>query len=80
MTCPSLLKSLISVRAPTSSLHYHEDICKLKGHMWEAGQLKDASAHRLEGANALHRIEEALVELNHRAVGQQALTECGGST
>ena len=43
---------------------YQEDICKLKVHMWEAGQMKDSSAQRLEGANVLHRIEEALVELN----------------
>ena len=45
---------------------YQEDICKLEVHMWEAGQMKDASARRLEGANALHRIEEAIVEINRR--------------
>ena len=39
---------------------YQEEICKLEEHMWEAGQLKDTSACRLEGANALHRIEEAV--------------------
>ena len=42
---------------------YQEEICKIKVCMWEAGQLKDASGCRLEGANALHRIEEALVDL-----------------
>ena len=46
---------------------YQEDICKLEEHMCNTSQLKDASGHRLEGANALHRIEEALVELNCRA-------------
>ena len=48
--------------------------------MWEASQIKDASVWRLEGANTLHWIEEALVELNHRAVTQQVHTECGHST
>ena len=49
---------------------YQEDIHKLKVHMWEAGQMKDTSAQRLEGANALHRIEEALVEINRRQQGR----------
>ena len=48
--------------------------------MWEAGQMKDASVRRLEGANALHRIEEALVEINHRQQRRQPLTERGRST
>ena len=39
--------------------------------MWEAGQLKEASMQQLEGANTLHRIGEALVELNCRAATQQ---------
>ena len=34
--------------------------------MWEAGQLKDASVRRLEGANALNRIEAVMQELDHR--------------
>ena len=53
----------------TSSLftQYQEDIRKLETRMWEAGQMKDASAHRLEGANALHRIEEALTDLERRS-------------
>ena len=59
---------------------YQEDICKLEVHMWEAGQMKDSSAHRLEGANALHRIEEALVEVNRRQQRRQPLTERGRST
>ena len=66
----------------TSSLftQYPEDIRKLKTRMWEAGQMKDASARRLEGANALHRIEEALVEINRRQQRRQPLTERGRST
>ena len=59
---------------------YQEDIRKLETRMWEAGQMKDASAHRLEGANTLHRIEEALVEINCRQQRRQPLTEHGCST
>ena len=61
---------------------YQEDICKIEERMWEAGQLKDASAHRLEGANALDRIEAAAEELDCRAVPQQehTCTEHGCST
>ena len=59
---------------------YQEDIRKLETCMWEAGQMKDASARRLEGANALYRIEEALVEINRRQQRRQLLMECGRST
>ena len=59
---------------------YQEDIWKLEVHMWEAGQMKDASARRLEGANTLHRIEGALVGINHRQQRRQLFTECGCST
>ena len=59
---------------------YQEDIRKIEVRMWEAGQMKDSSARRLEGANALHRIEEALVEVNRRQQRRQLLTECGHST
>ena len=45
---------------------YQEEIHKIEEHMWEAGQLKDASARRLEGANTLNRIEAALQELDHQ--------------
>ena len=43
---------------------YQEEIRKIEDRLWQAGQLKDASGRRLEGANALHRIEEALEDLN----------------
>ena len=46
---------------------YQEEICKIEERLWQAGQLKDASGHRLEGANTLHRIEEALVDLDRRS-------------
>ena len=50
--------------------------------MWEAGQLKDASARRLEGANTLSRIETALQELDHQMTLQweHVRTERGRST
>ena len=60
---------------------YQEDIRKLKGRMWESRHMKDARARRLEGANTtLHRIEEALVEINRRQQRRQPLMECGCST
>ena len=61
---------------------YQEEIRKIEEHMWEVGQLKDASAHRLEGANMLSRIEAALQELDHRMAvqGQHVCTERGRST
>ena len=59
---------------------YQEDIRKIEVRMWEAGQMKDSSARRLEGANALYRIEEALVEVNRRQQRRQPLTERGRST
>ena len=46
---------------------YQEEIRKIEVRLWEAGQLKDASGRRLEGANALHRIDEALVDLDRRS-------------
>ena len=59
---------------------YQEEICKIEEHMWEAGQLKDTSAQRLESANALDRIEAAVEELDRQAVARQVCTECGHST
>ena len=59
---------------------YQEEVHKIEECMWEAGQLKDASARRLDGANTLNRIEAAAEELDHRAVPQQEHTERGCST
>ena len=61
---------------------YQEEVRKIEEHMWEAGQLQDASAQRLEGANTLDRIEAAAEELDQRAVPRQERThvERGRST
>ena len=61
---------------------YQEEIRKIEERMWEAGQLRDASARRLESANALNRIEAALQELDHiMAVREERMrTERGRST
>ena len=76
------LTAMVSRFRETSRLfvRYQEDIHKIEVRMWEAGQMKDSSARRLEGANALHRIEEALVEVNRRQQRRQLLTEHGHST
>ena len=50
---------------------YQEEVRKIKERMWEAGQLKDTSAHRLEGANTLDRIEAVAEELDRRVVPRQ---------
>ena len=61
---------------------YQEEIRKIEERMWEAGQLKDTSARRLEGANTLDRIEAAAEELDRRATPRQEHmhTERGCST
>ena len=76
------LTAKVSRFCETSRLftQYQEDVRKLEVRMWEASQMKDASVHRLEGANTLHRIEGALVEVNHRQQRRQPLMERGRST
>ena len=59
---------------------YQEEVHKIEERMWEAGQLKDVSACRLEGANVLDRIEAAAEELYRRAVPRQVCMKCGHST
>ena len=59
---------------------YQEEVHKIEEHMWEARQLKDASAHRLEWANTLDRIEAAAEELDRRVVPRQVCMERGCST
>ena len=53
---------------------YQEEVHKIEERMWEAGQLQDASAQRLEGTNALDRVEAAAEELDRRAVPRQECT------
>ena len=55
---------------------YQEEVRKVEDRMWQAGQLKDASGRRLEGANVLHRIEEALVDLDRRLRVRHGNTRC----
>ena len=55
---------------------YQEEIRKIEERLWQAGQLKDASGHQLEGANTLHRIEEALVDLDRRSRVRHGNTRC----
>ena len=55
---------------------YQEEIRKIEERLWQAGQLKDTSGRRLEGANALHRIEEVLVDLDHGARVHHGNTRC----
>ena len=77
----SLIAEVTRYREASRLFHlYQEEIRKIEERMWEAGQLQDASARRLEGANALYRVEEAAEELDRRAVSRQERTERGRST
>ena len=68
----SLIAEVARFREASRLFHmYQEEIRKIEERMWEAGQLQDASARRLEGANALDRIEAAAEELDRRAVPRQ---------
>ena len=82
----SALKHIGDLSLTAEVMHYHEASClflqyqeeirKIEERMWQAGQLKDASGHRLEGANTLHRIDEALVDLDCRARVRHRNTRC----
>ena len=50
------------------------DIDRIQQRMWEVGALLEGSSRRLEAANALDRIEEAVVARQQRQA-QQALRE-----
>ena len=79
----SLIAEVARYREASRLFHmYQEEVRKIEERMWEAGQLQDASARRLEGANALDRIEAAAEELDRRAVPRQerAHAERGRST
>ena len=79
----SLIAEVARFRKASRLSHmYQEEIHKIEERMWEAGQLQDASARRLEGANTLDRIEAAAAELDRRAVPRQehTHTERGHST
>ena len=79
----SLIAEVTCYREASCLFHmYQEEVRKIEERMWEAGQLQDASAQRLEGANALDRIEAAAEELDRRAVPRQERThtERGHST
>ena len=63
----SLTAEVTRYREASRLFQYQEEIRKIEERLWQAGQLKDASGRRLEGANALHQIEEALVDLDRRS-------------
>jgi hypothetical protein len=44
-------------------IQYQHDIELIQERMWEAGALMEAAARRLEGANSINRIEDAMEEL-----------------
>jgi hypothetical protein len=52
----------------------HNNIEQIQERMWEAGALMEGAARRLEGANTINRIEDAIEELRRRRVHIQQQT------
>jgi hypothetical protein len=50
-------------QASMAVTQYQHNIEQIQEHMWEAGALMEAAAHRLEGGNSINRIEDAIEEL-----------------
>jgi hypothetical protein len=47
---------------------FQRNIEQIQERMWEAGALMEAASRRLEGANSINRIEDAMEELRRRSV------------
>jgi hypothetical protein len=55
-------------QASMAVTQYQHNIEQIQECMWEAGALMEAAARRLEGANTINRIEDAIEELRRRRV------------
>jgi hypothetical protein len=55
-------------QASMAVTQYQRNIEQIQERMWEAGALMEAAARRLEGANTINRIEDAIEELRRRRV------------
>jgi hypothetical protein len=69
-------------QASMAVTQYQHNIEQIQEHMWEAGALMEGAACRLEGANTINRIEDAMEELRrHRDhIHQQAREYEEGTT
>jgi hypothetical protein len=55
-------------QASMAVTQYQRNIEQVQERMWQAGALMEAAARRLEGANSINRIEDAMEELRRRSV------------
>jgi hypothetical protein len=55
-------------QASMAVTQYQRNIEQIQERMWQAGALMEAAARRLEGANSINRIEDAMEELRRRSV------------
>jgi hypothetical protein len=63
-------------QASMAVTQYQRNIKQIQERMWEAGALMEGATHRLEGANTINRIEDAMEELRrHRVHIQQQVRE-----
>jgi hypothetical protein len=55
-------------QASMAVVQFQRNIEQIQERMWQAGALMEAAARRLEGANSINRIEDAMEELRRRSV------------
>jgi hypothetical protein len=55
-------------QASMAVVQFQRNIEQIQEHMWQAGALMEAAARRLEGANSINRIEDAMEELRRRSI------------
>jgi hypothetical protein len=55
-------------QASMAVTQFQRNIEQIQEHMWQAGALMEAAARRLEGANSINRIEDAMEELWRRSI------------
>jgi hypothetical protein len=55
-------------QASMAVVQFQRNIEQIQERMWQAGALMEAAARRLEGANSINRIEDAMEELRRHSV------------
>jgi hypothetical protein len=55
-------------QASMAVTQFQRNIEQIQERMWQAGALMEAAARRLEGANSINRIEDAMEELRRHSI------------
>jgi DNA-binding LytR/AlgR family response regulator len=55
-------------QASMAVTQFQRNIEQIQEHMWQAGALMEAAARRLEGANSINWIEDAMEELRRHSI------------